>query len=90
MFYQTNIITMKTTKNIEISESPLTQNELSYLCSLKREEGANLQKIKKTARCRKNPKVKQSYVLTDAQMHYYQTTNVGKGTGEIVVIDWNT
>lgn len=81
---------MKTTKNIEISESPLTQNELSYLCSLKREEGANLQKIKKTARCRKNPKVKQSYVLTDAQMHYYQTTNVGKGTGEIVVIDWNT
>lgn len=81
---------MKTTKNIEISESPLTQNELSYLCSLKREEGANLQKIKKTVRCRKNPKVKQSYVLTEAQMHYYQTTNVGKGTGEIVVIDWNT
>lgn len=81
---------MKTTKNIEISESPLTQNELSYLCSLKREEGANLQKIKKTVRCRKNPKVKQSYVLTEAQMHYYQNTDVGKGTGEIVEIDWNT
>ena len=28
-------------------------------------------------------------MLTDAQMHYYQTTNVRKGTGKIVEIDWS-
>lgn len=32
---------------------------------------------------------KMTFVLTEAQMHYYQTTNVGKGTGEIVEIDWS-
>ena len=32
---------------------------------------------------------KMTLVLTEAQMHYYQTTNVGKGTGEIVGIDWS-
>ena len=29
-----------------------------------------------------------NFVLTEAQMHYDQTTNVGKGTGQIVEIDW--
>lgn len=33
--------------------------------------------------------IKQNYVLTEAQMYYYQNTNVGKGTGEIVEIDWD-
>ncbi|KFE54014.1 hypothetical protein [Pseudomonas syringae] len=28
------------------------------------------------------------YALTDAQRHYYQNTVVGKGSGEIVEIDW--
>ena len=28
-------------------------------------------------------------MLTEAQMHYYQTTNVRKGTGKIVEIDWS-
>ena len=32
---------------------------------------------------------KMTLVLTETQMHYYQTTNVGKGTGEIVEIDWS-
>lgn len=32
---------------------------------------------------------KMTLVLTEAQMHYYQTTNVGQGTGEIVEIDWS-
>lgn len=35
------------------------------------------------------PDNKMNFVLTEAQMHYYQTTNVGKGTGEIVEIDWS-
>lgn len=30
-----------------------------------------------------------TFVLTESQMHYYQTTNVGKGTGQIVEIDWS-
>lgn len=32
---------------------------------------------------------KMTFVLTEAQMHYYQTTNVGKGTGQIVEIGWS-
>ena len=35
------------------------------------------------------PDNKMNFVLTEAQMHYYQTTNVGKGTGQIVEIDWS-
>ena len=35
------------------------------------------------------PDNKMTLVLTEAQMHYYQTTNVGEGTGEIVEIDWS-
>lgn len=42
----------KISKNIERSVSPLSENELNYLCSLRREEGANLQKMKKRVRCR--------------------------------------
>lgn len=32
---------------------------------------------------------KMTLVLTEAQMHYYQTTNVGQGIGQIVEIDWS-
>lgn len=35
------------------------------------------------------PDNKMNFVLTEAQMNYYQTTNVGKGTGQIVEIDWS-
>lgn len=31
----------------------------------------------------------QQFALSEAQRHYYQTTLGGKGTGEIVEIDWD-
>lgn len=33
--------------------------------------------------------VQDDYALTDVQRHYYQNTVVGKGSGEIVEIDWS-